>query len=962
MSTRPSMRDSMPAASTRSPPMFTSPTTTFSTLDHSTPSGPGPSRHARYNSSASLLSVPPARHEFSRRVSAVSNSTTRRGSGGVSTPRNPARSGEPSANLNDADWASMEADEVFRRLPVNDVKKVEARLRADALNKQSELRAMVGTRYRDLLTSASQITSLHSSSLHLSDSLKAVAQACATPADVPSSGTSAGDKQPGEADDVDTLSRLPVAAHMKLLLDTPETLYAFLSHHAYLSAAFLWLVARVVKEGLTSMPGELKAPYLPLLQKQWDTLLPFRNQITQRATASLKPREKLDSKTLSETLLAIILLENLPLGDALDLFLAQRLKSLREALAHTGVSSPKTLLDSHTRRRRDSRVLAAAAVREAIHSREAIAKVLADAAQSMLATIDLVTAVFGERRRLDGDASLIADMIKAVQEGEAAPPQAPLLPHRQSSQHRRTSRLASISLTLPRANSHGRSPPVSAGQIIEHLPSSQILLRYLPSSITGFTPFITSSANPAVADKISAWQKSAIAVLTETAPAWLRDLQSVADLWHVRSTLRSLLADADFGAQIAEALEAEWGARVTQLWETKLAALLQSAEVAVHDAAERMRLEPTAAADELCPESWAFSDMAFPTAPLHVTAHTTTFTSFVSALKKRGVRRSPLLDSVLLAFEDAATDLKADMRGLPSGLWVDYRAKAQGMLDDLVNVLARLLESVGAARGDGKDGVEAELFVGRVALYLAKSSPFLVDVVGEAVVDLEGTRQALVDFHARSTEHWQRRAIIEAKALLAPIFDPLLGEQEIQLSWQGPQPTAPSHAVLVALTSLVQAVKQVGMPPTARLSVGTDLLTAFVDDVKNMEEWKAMDGAAAVQAAVDLGFLEVLLGNAADNDPAIQKLLAKAPADLPSSFATDLPGILTDHLRRTQLILAPLLAHLPSADADGKRDRNAALLRLGQPAAGRPGSAAEFKSPLAVARIGKRFGLLSVVA
>ena len=39
----------------------------------------------------------------------------------------------------------MEPDEVFRRLPVNEVKRVEAKMRGDALNKQSELRAMVGS-------------------------------------------------------------------------------------------------------------------------------------------------------------------------------------------------------------------------------------------------------------------------------------------------------------------------------------------------------------------------------------------------------------------------------------------------------------------------------------------------------------------------------------------------------------------------------------------------------------------------------------------------------------------------------------------------------------------------------------------------------------------------------------------------------------------------------------------------
>lgn len=44
----------------------------------------------------------------------------------------------------EGDWAAMEPDEVFRRLPVAEVKRVEGKMRADALNKQSELRNMVG--------------------------------------------------------------------------------------------------------------------------------------------------------------------------------------------------------------------------------------------------------------------------------------------------------------------------------------------------------------------------------------------------------------------------------------------------------------------------------------------------------------------------------------------------------------------------------------------------------------------------------------------------------------------------------------------------------------------------------------------------------------------------------------------------------------------------------------------------
>lgn len=59
----------------------------------------------------------------------------------VSTASSARRKYEPA---NDRDWAGMEPDEVFRRLPVHEVKRVEAKMRTDALNKQSELRSMVG--------------------------------------------------------------------------------------------------------------------------------------------------------------------------------------------------------------------------------------------------------------------------------------------------------------------------------------------------------------------------------------------------------------------------------------------------------------------------------------------------------------------------------------------------------------------------------------------------------------------------------------------------------------------------------------------------------------------------------------------------------------------------------------------------------------------------------------------------
>lgn len=88
-----------------------------------------------------------------RRGSSLSGVMSRKASqasfSGTSTPtRRPLRKllGKDGKILeqDEKDWAGMEPDDVFRRLPVNEVKKVEAKMRSDAMNKQSELRSMVG--------------------------------------------------------------------------------------------------------------------------------------------------------------------------------------------------------------------------------------------------------------------------------------------------------------------------------------------------------------------------------------------------------------------------------------------------------------------------------------------------------------------------------------------------------------------------------------------------------------------------------------------------------------------------------------------------------------------------------------------------------------------------------------------------------------------------------------------------
>ncbi|KAK4690039.1 conserved oligomeric Golgi complex subunit 1, partial [Tremellales sp. Uapishka_1] len=896
------------------------PAASHSSLPFSTPAlSPTSSRRPSRYGPTPLFGV----SEFARRPSEMPMMRRASGFSGTSTPSKRRMMREGSVNKDETDWAGMEPDDVFKRLPVGEVKRVEAKMRSEALNKQSELRAMVGTRYRDLLTSAHQITSLHSSSLRLSSSLKTISKTCANPLDSESVTEDDGD---GESEQEDVMHQLPVAAHMKLLLDAPEALYSYLAHQSYLNAAFLWLLTRVVKEGLVAMPEEMNAPYLPLVQKQWETLLPFRSQIVQRATSSLRSREKLETKFVSETLLSIILLDTLPISDTLNLFLAQRTKTLRHILSHSPPDTlPSTLQLTVLTKRRNSR----SSVREAAVERESIKNVLVEATTCLLDTIAITKAIFEKRKRTQGDESVMEELIKAIQEGEAVAVSHPM-PTRQTSNskshQRRASRLASMSLSFPQLKSSSPAP-VSTNQVLQSLPSSSILLRHLPNSITSFTPFITPSAPPALDDKLNAWQKSSIEITSQSMPSWLKGLNSVKDVWDVRSSLRSLLGDQGFENEIKEMLEGEWSDRVRVVWKERLEEVLAGAESKIRDAGEDIRRNGPES--DVQPESFLFSDIHFPSVSTS-TSHATAFSSFITSLQKRSSYRTPLLDSVLLLLEDSAKELKGDMKSLPKSLVDDYKSKVEDMLTGLVKVLERILGSMGAKRGDEKQGVEAELFVGRVALYLTRSSKFLDDVVGGSGVDLGPTKTALLGVHAQSTENWKRTSIGHAVDLLGPLFDVYKGPREIQSTWQGPLPTQPSSCMMTSLYSLVTAVRSLGIAPGIHLDIVKNMLSDYVTKVKGLPGWKSVREEGIVQACVDIGFLDLLIDVKSGDDATIESWLNDRAAGYP---------------------MEPSPTYAVAAVSPDDASRGPSMSKAGT----------EFKSPLAVAKPGKRFGLLSVV-
>lgn len=106
-------------------------------------------RRTRQPSSSSQLSL--STDNTRRPSSAYQRNNSQASISGPSAPGEQAyprkrRDGRGFASVpeGETDWSSLDPDEVFRRLPVGEVKKVEGKMRAEAANKQSELRSMVG--------------------------------------------------------------------------------------------------------------------------------------------------------------------------------------------------------------------------------------------------------------------------------------------------------------------------------------------------------------------------------------------------------------------------------------------------------------------------------------------------------------------------------------------------------------------------------------------------------------------------------------------------------------------------------------------------------------------------------------------------------------------------------------------------------------------------------------------------
>jgi hypothetical protein len=245
-----------------------------------------------------------------------------------------------------------------------------------------------------------------------------------------------------------------------------------------------------------------------------------------------------------------------------------------------------------------------------------------------------------------------------------------------------------------------------------------------------------------VSSKLTEWRATSTKLLAEAVPSWLTALQSIQDVWAVRSNLVDGLAEGEFQTQIQSALADEWAERAKGIWTTKLDTIVNTAQTKLEEVV--ISIQKGQAEEESDVDSFAFSDLAYPTIPTSALAGaSTSLQPFLASLRHRSSGRTPLLDGVLGSLESAAAALRKDSEGLVGDLRGQYQSGVGEALCRLVKVLQDALSSVTLERP-----VECSLFVGRVALYLAITSGLLGDLAGGAE-DITGKLNSM--YHDRKS-------------------------------------------------------------------------------------------------------------------------------------------------------------------------------------------------------------------
>ena len=208
--------------------------------------------------------------------------------------------------------------------------------------------------------------------------------------------------------------------------------------------------------------------------------------------------------------------------------------------------------------------------------------------------------------------------------------------------------------------------------ILHTLPNLHNLIRYLPASIIGFTPFIdtqsprNSLSHQQLQDSLSTWFKAASQQFKSYVEQILEHLTEARQLAALKASISDFLGDSAAKSaerhQLASIVETASVTRLEHIYAVALQSIVDQLRRQLADALERL---PGSAEDNEPAQFWFSPSLPFPSKlTSNLTSSKTTespFDVFTAAIDKRLARKSPLLDECLSSAESSAAALKSDL-------------------------------------------------------------------------------------------------------------------------------------------------------------------------------------------------------------------------------------------------------------------------------------------------------------
>ncbi|KAJ7225342.1 Vps51/Vps67 domain-containing protein [Mycena pura] len=834
--------------------------------------------------------------------------------------------------------SELDPDELFTKCTVAEVKFAQQRLRADADAKQEELRLMVGERYRDLLQASTSIVSIARSSSRVIGALQEAKDAILSQDEPPMPQRASTF---GSDTHLYTLQLL--SAHMKLLLDAPEYLWRLIERKKYFTAAWLFLLARVVHRALVREDEETwKAQGIdvleqfPLAQRQWEAVSQFRSQITHRATVFLREYTA-SAEDVCAALLTLHLLDSRPLPETLFVFLSQRTKTFLAVLSRAAEISPISPLSPPFLRRTNGHVheMSPAPLTSRKASVREVKEALQSALDAIIKTLATSRDIFEE---VDSKHSMIRTVLEYIQSDSSSPSSLP----------------SELQLTTQ--------------SLLATLPSSTQFL-ILPPSLRSYKPYVDLSSSSSLVEQaffgriLDDWFQTSNQSLQVAVSKWFLDLHTVTEVWTLRSSIRQWIDFSVLKREEVVVLKTIFDdaarQRVLGIWKLALSDAEDAFQLQLATAAASLREDSKELL--ICVADNSPIEFLFNAAPLPVFTGLgpvdSSFQKYKATLRRQLLGRTSLLDGVLATLENCVRSLQRDLSVVRAGedgdahnvmaqLSEQYRPSAEALCTGVLDTLSSAEKQ---ENDDSEFKIDSLVFIGQVADELASSSPFVSDIGGaeEVVHDFKKRTKAL---HDRVIDRWRTytvsRIIGQRRTSFRPKTTPLTSART---------PPTPSSALMESLLALSRSVQELTIA-RGQNSQADETLRLFITEWIG-DDWKQ----ESAQAICDIDLLRRLVDFRTSEWEDVCQLLDSKERQLREQGGIQMEDrwkdASADYLARTQTLLATLLP-LQSpmrASESSSTDKLVPLLSFGSPAVDQ-----QFQPAVELAKPSSRFGLLLV--